>query len=541
MAFELFGFRIGRPDSTNRDDRVRSFAPPAQDDGALEIASGGSYGTYVDLEGTAKTEGELVTRYREMSLQPECEYAIDDICNEAIINSEKEPTTQIVLDRTKLPENIKATIREQFDVVVKLLDFENIAYEIFKKWYVDGRLYYHIMIDEKNPRGGIQELRYVDPRKIRKVREPRKQRKDRDTGADLDIGYQEYFLYSPRGLNNANQGIKVSPDSICHVTSGIMDQRAKLVLGYLHKAIKPLNQLRMLEDATVIYRLARAPERRIFYIDVGNLPKQKAEQYLRDMMVKHKNKLVYDASTGEVRDDRKFMTMLEDFWLPRREGGRGTEITTLPGGQNLGEMDDVEYFRRRLYKSLNVPVSRLETENQFNLGRSSEITRDEVKFSKLIQRLRSRFSHLFMDILETQLILKGITNRKDWKEIKANITFDYLEDNHFTELKEGELLENRMRLLGEVDQYVGKYFSAEYIRTNILRMSESDVIEIQKQIDREESETEFEGEEEPQEEEKKLVPSANVQPYIPPQEASAEEKNLVESMTRYDGDKDETK
>ena len=493
MAIKLFGFEIGKAETDDeKAARVPSFAPPDKDDGALEIAPGGMYGTYVDLEGTAKSEGELVHRYRDMSMQPECDQAIDDIVNESITYSEDEPSVQIVLEKTGLTEGLQKKVRAEFEHIQKLLEFNHEAYSIFRKWYIDGRLYYHVMIDEKQPEAGIQELRYIDPRKIRKIREKKKKSPEQTareltiasgvTGLDQGGPYNEYFLYSPRGLSTQNQGIKISKDSICHVTSGLTDQRGRLVLSHLHKALKPLNQLRMLEDATVIYRLARAPERRIFYIDVGNLPKQKAEQYLRDMMVKHKNRLVYDASTGEVRDDRKFMTMLEDFWLPRREGGRGTEITTLPGGQNLGEMDDVEYFRKKLYKSLHVPVTRMEAENQFNLGRATEISRDEVKFSKFIGRLRLRFSTIFQELLSKQLVLKGIMKPSEWDKVKDVINYDFLHDNYFSELKFAEVLENRVRILNELDPFVGKYYSTEYVRREILRQSEKEIDEIDKEI-----------------------------------------------------------
>ena len=489
MAIELFGFKLGKAeDEKAPDEIVRSFANPVKDDGAVEIAPGGMYGTYVDLEGTAKTEAELVNRYRDMVGQPECDIAVDDIVNEAIVFSEEEPPVQIVLDNTKLSTSVQDKIRDEFDTICSLLDFNNQAYDIFRKWYVDGRLYYHIMIDEKAPERGVQELRYIDPRKIRKIREKKTDKRRIDVnqqGAPQQQdgnAFNEYFLYSPRGLTTQNQGIKIAVNSICHVTSGVMDQKARLVLGHLHKAVKPLNQLRMLEDATVIYRLARAPERRIFYIDVGNLPKQKAEQYLRDMMVKHKNRLVYDASTGEVRDDRKFMTMLEDFWLPRREGGRGTEISTLPGGQNLGEMDDVEYFKKKLYKSLNVPITRMEAENQFNLGRATEISRDEVKFAKFVARLRLRFSFMFNQILRVQLSLKGILTLEEWDALKHDVNYHYLKDNYFDELKFTEVLENRMRLAGEADQFVGNYLSKDWVRKNILRQTEDEILEIDKQI-----------------------------------------------------------
>ena len=410
-----------------------------------------------------------------MSLQPECDSAVDDVVNEAIVYNEKEPAISIVLDDLKgTGAGIKKRIHEEFDNILRMLNFTTNSYDIFRKWYIDGRLYYHLVIDESNPRLGIQELRYIDPRKIRKVKMPIK-KKDEKTNTILTKGYLEYYIFHPRGINRSNQGLKISKDSISYCHSGLLDQRMLLVLGHLHKAIKPLNQLRMLEDASVIYRLARAPERRIFYIDVGNLPKIKAEQYLRDMMVKHKNKLVYDASTGEVRDDRKFMTMLEDFWLPRREGGKGTEITSLPGGQNLGEMEDIEYFKRKLYKALNVPVSRMEAENNFNLGRASEITRDELKFTKFISRLRNKFTTLFDQLLETQLILTGVTTRAEFREMREHIHYDFLEDNHFSELKNAEIMGDRLRLLGEVDSFVGRYFSQEYVKKNILHMNEDDI------------------------------------------------------------------
>ena len=504
MALELFGFRIGRAEEEK--DSVISFAPPEADDGSLTIAQGGVFGTTVDLEGTAKNEAGLVTKYREMTLQPECEKAIDDIVNEAIVGDSKEQSVQIVLDDTELPKNIKDRISEEFDSVLSLLKFQTKSYNIFRDWYVDGRLYYHVMIDIKNPRAGIKELRHIDPRKIKKVRAEKQDRQNPNqiTQTVLNKKYDEFFIYQPTGIGTNTEGIKIAPDSIAYCHSGVLDNRNYMVLSYIHKAIKPLNQLRMLEDATVIYRLARAPERRIFYIDVGNLPKGKAEQYLRDMMAKHKNKLVYDAETGQIRDDRKFLTMLEDYWLPRREGGRGTEITTLPGGQNLGELDDVLYFRRKLYESLNVPVSRLETENQFQLGRASEITRDELKFSKFISRLRLKFSELFYIILEKQLLLKGTMTKAEWNEVKDKIYFDFLEDNHFAELKDAEIMENRLRILADVDQYAGKYYSDEWIKKNVLRMTEDDIADIQQQIADAEPEDDEDGEEEDDFESKQL-------------------------------------
>lgn len=486
MALELFGFQIGKKEQEEKPPSVQSFAPPPNDDGAIAVNEGGVFGTSVDLDGTAKTEALLITKYREMSQQPECERAIDDVVNEAIVMNDREPSVQIVLDDVdSLGEPIKKRIREEFDEVLSLLKFNNRSYDIFKDWYVDGRLYYHIMIDKEKPREGIQELRYIDPRKIKKVRVQKRNPKaptNNTVNKVIDKKYNEYFIYSAKGVSSGHQGLKIAPDSIAHVHSGVMNEKNSMVLSHLHKAIKPLNQLRMLEDAVVIYRLARAPERRIFYIDVGNLPNGKAEQYVRDMMARHKNKLVYDANTGQVRDDRKFMTMLEDYWLPRKEGSRGTEISTLPGGQNLGEMDDVDYFKQKLYESLNVPTSRLQSDGQFNLGRSSEITRDELKFAKFVNRLRTRFSDLFQILLEKQLLLKGVMTKAEWKEIKEKVYYDYIEDNHFTELKNNEILTGRMALLRELDEYVGKYYSVEYVRKNVLMQTEDEIKDIDKQI-----------------------------------------------------------
>lgn len=529
---ELFGFTIARKKQEDQQENLPSIVSPTQEDGAIEIAPGGAYGTYVDLEGKAKNEGELVTKYRQMALQPECDSAVQDVVNEAIVVTEDSGPVEIVLDKLDYPENIKKKIHEEFEAIMKLLDFNNNAYDLFRKWYVDGRLYHHIVIDEKNPRQGIKDLRYIDPRKIRKIKESLKE-KDARTGATVFKGMNEYYLYNAGGVNSSNQaqGVKIAKDSISYCHSGLLDERNSMIYSYLHKAIKPLNQLRMLEDAVVIYRLARAPERRVFYIDVGNLPKMKAEQYMRDMMVKHKNKLIYDASTGEVRDDRKFMTMLEDFWLPRREGGRGTEITTLPGGQSLGEMDDVDYFRRKLYKSLNVPITRMDAENQFNLGRASEITRDELKFNKFVMRLRNRFSILFSDLLEIQLALKGVITRGEWKEMKQDIYYDFQEDNHFTELKDTEIMQGRLQILGEVDNFVGKYFSEDWIRKNVLRMTEEEIKDEQKQIDKEADEAPDEEEETPVEEQLKI--EDQTEEFIPDKNISEEEKKLVESMTKF--------
>ena len=470
-----------------------------------------------------------------MSVQPECDIAIQDIINEAIsMDTTTDNAVEVSLDKLKISASIKNKIREEFNNILGLLDFNNEAYDIFKKWYVDGRLYYHIVIDDKNPKSGIADLRYIDPRKIRKIKEPIKE-KDPRTGAILYKGVNEYYMYNAKGLTNAGaaEGVRLAPDSICYAHSGVLDSRNNLIYGHLHKAIKPLNQLRMLEDAVVIYRLARAPERRIFYIDVGNLPKMKAEQYLRDMMVKHKNKLTYDATTGEVRDDRKFMTMLEDFWLPRREGGRGTEITTLPGGQNLGEMEDVEYFKKKLFHSLNVPISRLESENAFQIGRSSEITRDELKFSKFIDRLRIRFAQMFNDLLEIQLALKGITTRDEWKEMKIAVSYKWPRDNHFTELKESEILRNRLEILADVDQHVGKYFSLAWIRKNVLLMSEEEIDKIDTEIKDEEGDSDMGDDDGGWEETKPILPQLETKQEtasfenIENEKLSEEEKALI--------------
>jgi hypothetical protein len=489
---QLFGFEIKRKD----EEPIESFAPPIEDDGAVVVAAGGAYGTYVDLDGTARTEAELVSKYREISLQPEIEMAIDDIVNECI-DTDADNIVDINTDKLEYSESVKQRIREEFNTVKDLLNFENESYELFKRWYVDGRMYYHIIIDENNPRNGIRELRYLDPRKIRKIREVRRKPKGQVT---VTSKLNEYYIYNernfmPAGGNaglpldttaNAITGVRISPDSILHATSGMMDKNNAMVYSHLQKAIKPLNQLRTLEDATVIYRISRAPERRIFYIDVGNLPKIKAEQYLRDMMQKHKNRLVYDATTGDVRDDRKYMTMMEDYWLPRREGNRGTEITTLPAGQNLGEMADVEYFQKKLFQALNVPVSRLQpSEPGFNLGRAAEITRDEVKFTKFAGRLRRRFSHIFMKALEKQLILKGIVAEEDWKEISNAITFDFAIDNHFKEFKEAEILQNRLQNLQNIIPYIGKYYSDNWVRKNVLMQTDEEIEQMMAEINEE--------------------------------------------------------
>ena len=490
QKFNLFGFTISRDRIADEKATQQSFTPPQNDDGALTITSAAYYGTYVDLDGTAKNEVELISRYREMAMQPEIESAIDDIVNEAICQDDDGTTIKIVLDKLKQPEKIKNAIRAEFDTILKLLNYNNMAVDIFRRYYVDGRMYYHIIVDKTNPLDGIKELRYIDPRKLRKVREIKK-RKDERTGAEIMDVINEYYIFNDKVVTGSSSnygpvGVRITTDSIISVVSGLMDSRRAVVLSYLHKAIKPLNQLRMIEDATVIYRISRAPERRIFYIDVGNLPKQKAEQYLRDIMVKYKNKLVYDANTGEVRDDRKFLSMMEDFWLPRREGGKGTEISTLPGGQNLGELEDVKYFEKKLYKALNVPVSRLNPENTgFTLGRTSEITRDELKFAKFVDRLRNKFADMFDQALRVQCVLKGICTAEEWDEFKEHIYYDFIKDNNFTELKDAELMKERLSLLGAVDPYTGRYYSQAWIQRNVLRMNDDDIKKMQEEIDEE--------------------------------------------------------
>ena len=502
---ELFGFQIKRKADELQQEPV-SFTPQKFDDGAIEVSTGGAFGTYVDLDGSIKTESELVTKYREIAGHPEVEKAVDDVVNESIITDHDETIVSIVLDDVAdLSEPVKKKIREEFDNLLSLLEFNGQGYELFKRWYIDGRLYFHVIIDEKNVKAGIQEIRYIDPRRIRKVRETRRKRLNKDPNMTMPIVTNEYYVYNEKGFDKSKngqfsqgtpagtQGLKIAKDSVLHVTSGMTNNNGDLVLSYLHKAIKPLNQLRALEDATVIYRISRAPERRIFYIDVGNLPKIKAEQYLRDVMTRFKNKVVYDASTGEIRDDRKFMTMLEDFWLPRREGGKGTEITTLPAGQNLGEMDDVLYFQKKLFNALNVPISRLDPESTFNLGRSTEINREEIKFAKFITRLRSRFATLFLKALERQLILKNILTSEDWKKIYQKIKFDFARDNYFDELKNSEIMRDRFAALRDADDYAGKYYSHEWIRKNILKQDEEEMGEIDKQIASEKDNPQYAG------------------------------------------------
>ena len=464
------------------------------DDGAVTITSNAHYGTYVDLEGSVRNEVELVTRYREMANHPELEMAIDDIVNEAITHDETGKVANIVLDKLKQPESIKKKILEEYNNIQKMLNFSNLADDLFKRWYIDGRINFHVVVDEKSPKEGIKELRYIDPRKIRKVREIKKER-DPKTGAQIIASVAEYFVYNDKGTttqsytSSVNAGLRIAPESIINVNSGLMDAKNTFVISFLHKAIKPLNQLRMIEDAIVIYRISRAPERRIFYIDVGNLPKGKAEQYLRDVMVKYRNKMVYDAQTGELRDDRKHMSMLEDFWLPRREGGKGTEITTLPAGQNLGELEDVKYFRQKLLQSLNVPISRLEPQQggMIGVGRTTEVTRDEVKFAKFVQRLRNKFSQIFDQALRVQLVLKGICTTEEWEDFKEAIYYDFLKDNNFTEMRDAELLRERVNLLQTVDPYIGRYYSSKWVRKNILQMNDEDIEQMENEIKQEDN------------------------------------------------------
>ena len=499
---KLFGFSI--EDSAKKSPGIVSPVPQNNEDGVDYYLTSGFFGSYVDIEGVYKTESDLIKRYREMALHPEVDGAIEDIVNEAIVSDTNDSPVQIDLDNLNASDGLKKKVREEFKYLLELLDFDKKCHEIYRNWYVDGRLYYHKVIDLKNPQEGIKELRYIDALKMRYVRQSVKDKKDsrslslvaeKDPTSSGFPEIQEYFIYNQsshqlgligsKGTGSTNQGIKFSKDSITFCTSGLVDRNKNLTLSYLHKAIKSLNQLRMIEDSLVIYRLSRAPERRIFYIDVGNLPKMKAEQYLRDVMMRYRNKLVYDANTGEIRDDKKYMSMLEDFWLPRREGGRGTEITTLPGGQNLGELSDIKYFQEKLYRSLNVPSSRIGGQEGFNLGRSSEILRDELKFTKFVGRLRKRFSNMFSDMLKTQLILKNIVSPEDWELMEEHIQYDFLYDNHFSELKDAELMTERLNIAATAEPYIGKYYSQDYVRRKILRQTDEEIIEQDKLIKQE--------------------------------------------------------
>jgi len=492
---KLFGFSID--DSKPESKTTLSPVPTNSEDGVDHYLSSGFFGTTIDIEGVYRTESELIRKYREMALHPEVDSAIEDIVNEAIVSDSDDAPVQIELSNLNASEGLKKRIREEFKYILQLLDFNKKCHEIYRNWYIDGRLYYHKVIDLKNPVEGIQELRYIDALKIRYVRHQKKD-KNNFIGANNNANLafpqiEEYFVYTPKGNTKSastlsstsftDGNIKFAKDSITYCTSGLVDRNKGICLSYLNKAIKSLNQLRMIEDSLVIYRLSRAPERRIFYIDVGNLPKVKAEQYLRDVMMRYRNKLVYDANTGEIRDDKKYMSMLEDFWLPRREGGRGTEITTLPGGQNLGELTDVDYFKKKLYRSLNVPPTRMEGEGGFNLGRSSEILRDELKFTKFVGRLRMRFSNMFNDILKTQLLLKNIITPEDWEQMQEHIQYDFLYDNHFSELKEAELITDRLNLVATAEPYIGKYYSQDYVRRKILRQTDQEIIDQDKKIE----------------------------------------------------------
>jgi hypothetical protein len=490
MAINLFGFEITRKNSAEK--LQPQISAPLSDDGAINVTSGGYFGTYLDLEASFKNEVDLITRYREMAMQSELEAAVDDIVNESIVHDVAGKSVSIILDDLEQPDNIKEMIREEFDKVLRLLDFSNSGSDIFRNWYIDGRVFYQVLLDEKQPRLGIQELVYIDPRKIKKVRNVVK-KKDQRTGVEVISGIQEFYIYNDKATvqgqtivsSLGDSSVKIAPDAIVNINSGLLDPKRNMVLGYLHKAIKPLNQLRLVEDAIVIYRLSRAPERRVFYIDVGNMPKIKSEQYLRDIMTKFRNKVVYDSATGEVKDDRKFMSMMEDFWIPRRGEGKATEITTLPAGQNLGELSDVKYFEEKLYKSLNVPVSRLQPQQGFSLGRAAEITRDELKFSKFVERLRAKFSVLFDELMQRQLALKGICSIDEWKEMKEYIHYDFLKDNNFTELKESELMSTRLQLMNQIDPYVGTYFSKAWVRKHVLQFDEEGILRMEEEMNKE--------------------------------------------------------
>ena len=479
---QLFGFEI-----TRKKKKGTAFSPPENDDGALPLAPGGAYGAYLNMDGSMKNEVELITKYRELALQSEVDAAVDDIVNEAIvISDERESIVGLELKDLGAPDSIKEKIYSEWEYLIDLLDFNKKGYEIFRRWYVDGRLYHHMIINEKQPKAGIQELRYIDPRKIRKIRETSKRDANTPEGRiEVIKEVKEWFLYNEKldtRTSDNHEGLKISPDAISYVNSGLFEHGKNVIISHLHKAIKPINQLRMMEDALVIYRISRAPERRIFYIDVGNLPKAKAEQYLTETMNRYRNKLVYDASTGELKDERKHMSMLEDFWLPRREGGRGTEISTLPGGQNLGELEDVTFFQTKVYKALNVPPSRLESDSGFSLGRESEINRDEMKFSKFVSRLRNKFTELFDTMLKSQLVLKGILKSNDWDKFRPQIQYSWAEDSYYREIKKSEMLAGRLNILRDISEYAGRYFSMDWIRRELLTFTDEEVTNMDKEI-----------------------------------------------------------
>lgn len=543
---KLFGFKI-QDTGVDKSKKLISPVPSNEEDKSDYYVQSGFYGQYVDIEGVYKNEQDLVKRYREMALHPECDSAIEDVINEAIVSDLNDSPVEIELSNLPASDKLKQIIRDEFKSIKEIMDFDRKAHEIFRNWYVDGKIFYHKVIDLKNPSAGIQEIRYIDPLKIRFIR------KAEQTGPNanfpvplsrnnepIDIHQapkiEEYYLYDPNSSIGSNgsisfrndaKSVKITKDAITYVTSGLVDRNKQTILSYLHKSIKALNQLRMIEDSLVIYRLSRAPERRIFYIDVGNLPKIKAEQYLRDVMNRYRNKLVYNADTGEIKDDRKYMAMLEDFWLPRREGGRGTEITTLPGGQNLGELADIEYFQKKLYKSLNVPSSRIDVGGGgFNLGRSSEILRDELKFTRFVGRLRKRFSEVFNDMLKTQLILKNIVTPQDWEVLREHIQYDYVYDNHFSDLKDNELRNDQLGVVAAMEPYIGKYFSAQYIRSKVLKQSDGEMKEIDAQIEKEIKEG--------------IIPDPN-QPIDPttgmPMQSSPNEMNLGQPIMEPDLEK----
>ena len=481
-GFKLFGFEIKRVEAENPDKKP-SIVPARDDDGAGYVTAAGThYGQYLNIDGDdAKDNYNLIMKYRGVAMHPEVDAAIEDIVNESVTNSEQTQSIDINMDKLEVSDKIKKTIKEEFDNIYGMLNFHELGHDIFRRWYIDGRIYHHLVVDETNLKAGIQEIRPIDAAKMRKVKQVKK-RKDPETGVQLIEKVDEYYIYNEKpGSSHQYSGVKLSLDSVSYCTSGLLDENRKKIVSWLHKALKPINQLRMMEDALVIYRLARAPERRMFYIDVGNLPRGKAEQYMKDIMARYRNKLVYDAKTGEIRDDRKHQSMIEDFWLPRREGGRGTEITTLPGGQNLGEIEDIVYFQKRMYRSLNVPINRLEQEAQFSLGRSSEINRDELKFQKFIDRLRMKFATIFYDILEKQLVLKGIITDQDWSMMKNDIQFDFVRDNHFAELRDAEILREKLQTLEQVNQFVGDYFSKEWIQKNVLYFNDEDIEKINQQ------------------------------------------------------------
>ena len=481
---EIFGYKVEKSKAAPTE---KSFVPPTDDGGSDVIKAGGYFGTYLDLEGTANTEAELIKKYRDIAFMADVDSAIDDIVNDSISNLDDERPIEINLDNVKLSDAIKKKIVVEFETILDLLEFNLRAQDYYRRWYIDGRIYFHKVINTAKPKEGITDIRFIDPRKIKKVREIFKE-KDETSGVEFIKKIEEYFVYNERGIvldkaHTASPGsaatLKVTRDAICYVPSGLSDQDKNIALSYLHKAIRPANQLRMMENAAVIYRISRAPERRVFYVDVGNLPKIKAEQYLAGIMNQYRNKLVYDGNTGEIRDDKKFMSMLEDFWLPRREGGRGTQIETLPGGQSLGEIGDIDYFQKKLFQALNVPISRMQQQSGLNFGRAAEINRDEWKFTKFIAKLRRRFSLLFDDLLKTQLILKGIITEADWNLIKSNIEYRYATDAYYTESKEQQILQSRVEILNGVATYIGTLYSKEYVQKNILKLTADDIAQIE--------------------------------------------------------------